>query len=180
MDQLIMDILAGKAVREAIDEHCVENLQEASIDLGDEPTGAEVGQVDPSAEDGPKFAQDDETYRHLFVRRWKKGADAPYKRSKMMNAVEALQLYFDWVNKYRQEKVEIWSDVASDVQNFYDFCIKKDNLDSLKQQFVGSRRLRAAGVKWLPVLTDLKKKAQKSGSLLVGTLYPFECDAPED
>lgn len=180
MDKLIKDILSGKNVREAIDAHCeAKAVNEASIDLGDEPTDAEEQGEDVEDGDAPKFAADDETYRHLFVRRWKAGADAPYKRAKLTTAAEALGLYFDWVNHYRQDKVEIWSDNAIDVQNFYDFCMKKENLDILKQEFLNSRRLRAAGVKWVSVLPDLKKKATKSGSLLVGTLYPFECDAPE-
>ena len=167
MANLIEKILENKqSVRELIDEAA--KLNEDAIDgLPDEPeTDDAAASVLPDDEN--------DTYRHLFVRRFKKDADKPSKRSKVDTASTALELYFDWANKYKQEKVEIWSDAATDAKNFYRYCLK--NREMIEPLWKGSARIRKTGLLWPAAYKDIQARSRQSGNNLVGTFEPFSVD----
>ena len=166
MANLIEKILENKqSVRDLIDEAA--KVNEDAIDgLPDEPVEDEADAVLPDDEN--------EAYRHLFVRRFKKDSDKPSKRSKVDNASTALELYFDWANKYKQEKVEIWTDVATDAKNFYRYCLK--NREQLEPLWKGSARMRKTGLLWPAAYKDIQARSRQSGNNLVGTLEPFNVD----
>ena len=176
---LISKILENKqSVREIIDEAVKMNEGPLS-DLADamETDGeATTFEADTTSETTVEpQVQDDSEYRHLFVRRWRKDTDKPYKRAKVASAPEALSLYFEWLEKYKQEKVEIWSDVATDAKNFFRFCLK--NREMLEDMWKGSQRTKRSGMLWPAAYKEIQAKSRQSGNNLVGTLSPFVQDA---
>ena len=170
-ESLISKILDNKkSVRELIDEEVKMNEGPLS-DLADAMED-QSGEGSKTAPEAPVL--DDNEYRHLFVRRWRKDAEKPYKRAKMESAPEALSLYFEWLEKYKQEKVEIWSDVATDAKNFFRFCLK--NREMLEDMWKGSQRTRKSGLLWPAAYKEIQAKSRQSGNNLVGTLSPFVQD----
>lgn len=160
---LVQEILNNKrSVREIIDE---------AASVNESPLAALIDAPDQDAADNEVKPLDDAEYRHLFVRRWHEDAEKPYKRAKVGSAEEALNLFFEWVLKYKQDKVEIWSDVSSDAKNFYRFCVK--NREMLESLWKNSLRMKKTGT-WTGTFRDLQARSRQSGSNLVGTLYPFE------
>jgi len=151
MSSLIKKILENKqSVREIIDENVIDS--------------GSLGTEEP---------QDDNDYRHLFIRRWHENDEKPYKRSKVTSALEALNLYFDWADKYKHDKVEIWSDVAQDAKNFYRFCIKnREMIEDLWKQSMRSKK----SAMWPAAYRDIQARSRQSGENLVGTLYPFNLE----
>jgi len=179
--KLIINILKkDRSVRELIDEACRLSEDEGSIDLGDDSLEAELDAetgIEPVAgkrADQPTLPSDEEPYRHLFVRRWREGADAPYKRSKCDGAGQAIDLFFNWADQYKKEKVEIWTDAAQDAKNFYRYVLK--NREQLEPLWKGSLRVKKTGLLWPAAYREIMAKSKQSGTNLVGSLSPFVVD----
>jgi len=174
-DRLVKQILENKkSVRRIIDDYskcCGRRLNEDEEDLiaGTAPE-SDIDSVMINA-----LPSDDEQYRHLFVRRFHAGDEKPYKRSKIDSAAEALALFFEWSKKYRQDKVEIWTDVASDAKNFYRYAVK--NREGLEDMWKGSIRIKSENGAWPAAYRDIQARARMSGSNSVGTLFPFNVNA---
>ena len=172
-DRLVKQILENKkSVRKIIDDYSKRRgrrLNEDEEDL----IGANTSDIDSVMANA--LAADDEQYRHLFVRRFHAGDDKPCKRSKIDSAAEALALFFEWSKKYKQDKVEIWTDVASDAKNFYRYAVK--NREGLEDMWKGSIRIKSENGAWPAAYRDIQARARMSGSNSVGTLFPFNVNA---
>lgn len=165
MKNLLKDILDNKRpVREIIDEAA--QLREADISLDD-------SEMDEAGDAG---AEDSGMYQQLFVRRFNKGSESP-KRARVKNAAEAVDLFFDWAKdpKYRQMKVEIFTNNPATAKKFYRFCLK--NREMLEQRWNESyKELHAVtGMqKWLSALKVVKDNVKAKDETVSGTLFPFE------
>lgn len=163
MSKLIEDILRNdKSVREIIEDAQVDLLQG---DMPGEEPGAKIS--DAGFNDDDKYR-----YTHLFVRRYRKGDTDPYKRSKVKTAAQALVLWFDWVERYKNEKVEIWTDGSTDAKKFYRYVL--NNRESFESYWRGSRRLHNSGMTYPNAYHAVQSRLTGHNDTgLTGSLYPF-------
>ena len=174
-NRLIQDILSGKSVRRVIEEHTVtegplSDLADA-MEYGSEESDAD-DTVTVQADDDVSFVGDDDGYRHLFIRRFHAGEDKPYKRVKVNSALEALQVFFEFIEHYKKDRCEIWTDVADDAKSFYRFCVK--NRQQLETLWKASARMKRESKLFPAAYRDIQARSRQSGTNLIGTLYPFD------
>ena len=169
--ELVKAILKNdKPVRTVLEQFSVSEA-DVSVDLGSETND------DVADSDQPQFTVDpDEKFRHLFVRRFKANdLEKPVKRARVANAAEAINLYYQWIDQFKHDGVEIWTDVAADAKQFYRFCLV--NRDQIEQLWKSSARQRKQGILFTSAYRDLLARSRQSGNNVVGTLEPFSVKA---
>lgn len=172
-----------KTIRETLDEFTqVKQVNEGPLsDLADALETDDAGsdnQEEASSDDNQEaqlVANDDDfPVKMLFVRRFHSGDEKPAKRVKCANISEALKVFFEWVLKYKNDQIEIWTSNATDAKNFYRFVLKnRSAIEPLWKSNIRTKNL----MQWPAAYRDIQQRSRQSGSNLTGTLEPFNVPA---
>ena len=174
MQDLVGIILDNKkSVREIIDEAVLKEA-DVSVDLGTEDG---VEQEEPLTGKAPSFRPDDEDYLQLFVRRYKDGAVEPTLKRRVKTAADALNIFFEWADRYKNERVEVWTTTKETAKKFYRYLQKKENLETLEKKWSACTRLTNKNKKrWNAARIEIKPYITNPNKAQEGTLYPFNAE----
>ena len=172
-NKIVSAIMENKEpVRQIIDRFAVNEAPEVddnAVEGGEELDTNDDGKLDA----GEALAAPDDLKKstHLFVRRFRKDDTEPYKRVRVEDPAKAVTLFFQWADQFKNDKVEVWTDNATDAKNFYRYCMaQRETIEPFWKQ---SPRLKKEKLLWQPVYRELMHKARQAGAALTGELGPF-------